>query len=121
MTFVAASETVRQRVTELGLDDMITVHGVVSREEMRTHFYPQSDIFLLPSHGEGFPNSLLEAMAAGLPVVTCPVGAIPEVVQPGVHGFLNPPGDADALARDVLTLANDPALRARRRAGRRRG
>ena len=54
---------------------------------------------------------MLEAMASGLPVVGSPAGAIPEVIQQGVHGFLNPADDSNGLARDVSKLVDDPVLR----------
>jgi glycosyltransferase involved in cell wall biosynthesis len=109
-TFVAAGAPVRERVAELGLQDVVTCHGVVSRDEM-VAFYRRADVFLIPSYGEGFPNSMLEAMSHALPVVGAPAGAIPEVIEQGVGGFLNPADDAIGLARDVRTLADDPALR----------
>lgn len=111
LVFLAASDALRERVSALGLDDMIEVHGVVSRDALRERFYPEADILLLPSHSEGFPNTLLEGMAAGLPVITCPVGVIPEVVEEGREAFMVPAGDSEALCERGLSLARDPALR----------
>ena len=68
------------------------------------------DIFVLPSHSEGISRSLLEAMAAGLPVVVSDVGGSPEVVRSGVNGLLIPARDPSALARALLRLLSDPAL-----------
>ena len=70
-----------------------------------------ADVLLLSSISEGIPLTLIEAMAAGLPVVSTDVGGVAEVVDDGVTGLLAPAGDADALARQVLRLANSPALR----------
>jgi glycosyltransferase involved in cell wall biosynthesis len=70
----------------------------------------RSDIFLLPSHGEGFPNSLVEAMALGLPSVVTPVAAVPEIVADG-GAIVVDVGDSEALAAAVEKLAADPALR----------
>ena len=111
LVFVAASQELMERVKKMGLDDVIELHQSVSRDVMRDRFYRESEIFLIPSHSEGFPNSMLEAMAAGLPVVGSPAGAIPEVITEGVNGFLNPAGDAEGLERDILKLAADPGLR----------
>lgn len=109
--FVATPESTKQEIQTLGLSDMIEVYDSVSRDEMKNHFYPGADIFLIPSHSEGFPNSMLEAMAAGLPIVGSPAGAIPEVIKPGVHGFLNPAEDVEGLTKDVLKLVQNPQLR----------
>jgi glycosyltransferase involved in cell wall biosynthesis len=68
----------------------------------------ESDLFVLPSRSEAFPNALIEAMASASPVVASAVGGIPEVVRPGVNGLLIPPDDAGALADAVLALMDDP-------------
>ena len=71
------------------------------------------DFSLLASSQEGFPNALLEAMAAGVPVIGPRVGGVPELVRDGVDGLLFKPGSAADLARCILTLADDAALRER--------
>lgn len=72
-----------------------------------------SDMAVLPSHGEGLPRFLLEAAAAGLPLVAADVPGCREIVRHGVNGFLVPVRDARALADAILALAGDPGLRAR--------
>jgi glycosyltransferase involved in cell wall biosynthesis len=72
-----------------------------------------SDIFVLPSHQEGLPVALMEAMSAGLPVVATLVGGVPDVVTDGVEGLLVPPGRPDLLAEALSRVARDAALRAR--------
>lgn len=68
-----------------------------------------SDVFVLPSLMEAFPNALMEAMAAGLPVVATEVGGIPELIEHDRNGLLVPPGRPDALAGALLALIDDPA------------
>ncbi len=72
--------------------------------------YREADIFCLPSHREGLPNVLLEAMAAGVPCVATPVGGIPDVLDGA--GLLVPVGDVAALIRALDTLAGDAQARA---------
>lgn len=91
------------RVTFLvGLDDQ-----AVKRE------YAASDVFCLPSVQEGFGIVFLEAMAAGLPVVSTTAAAIPETVGHGETGVLIPPGDIPGIAGALLVLLTDPERRTR--------
>lgn len=73
----------------------------------------ETDMLVLPSFAEGVPVVLMEAMAAGLPVVTTRVGGVSELVEHEVSGLLCPPGDAETLARQIGRLLSDPALCAR--------
>jgi sugar transferase (PEP-CTERM/EpsH1 system associated) len=68
------------------------------------------DVFVLPSLGEGMSNTLLEAMAAGLPVLATNVGGNPEIIEDNVNGSLFTPGDAQWLADRLNLMARDPAL-----------
>jgi glycosyltransferase involved in cell wall biosynthesis len=72
-----------------------------------------ADLFVFASSCENMPNVLLEAMAAGLPVVTTAVGTISEVVIDGEHGLVVPPRAREALAAALIRLLEDDALRAR--------
>ncbi len=69
------------------------------------------DIFVLPSLGEGFSNTLLEAMATGLPVVATHVGGNPELVRAGVTGTLVPSANVETMAQALLNYARNPAQR----------
>jgi glycosyltransferase involved in cell wall biosynthesis len=70
--------------------------------------YTGADIFCLPSHSEGLPISVLEAMSARLPVVATCISGIPEEVVDGETGLLFTPGDRDALVEHLLSLLGDP-------------
>jgi glycosyltransferase involved in cell wall biosynthesis len=103
------------------LVDLVRKHGAEHRvrlvgwrtgEDLAAH-YGGADVFVLPSHAEGFPNVLLEAMAAGLPVISTAVGGIPDVIKHGTNGLLVPVGDVGALATAIATLQSDPVARER--------
>lgn len=76
-------------------------------------FYSAFDVLVLPSGNEGTPVSVIEALAAGTPVVATRVGGVPDVVREGEDGFLVEPGDTVALANRLHELATDDALRER--------
>jgi glycosyltransferase involved in cell wall biosynthesis len=73
-------------------------------------FYAAADLFALPSHSEGSPYALLEAMAAGVPAAATAVGGVPEIVADGESALLVAPRDEEALARALARLLSDPAL-----------
>jgi glycosyltransferase involved in cell wall biosynthesis len=82
-------------------------------EDIRA-LWAAAHVAVQPSRGgEGVPKSLLEAAACGRPIVATDVPGCREIARPGVNGLLVPPGNADALADALATLAADPALRAR--------
>ncbi|WP_429931111.1 glycosyltransferase family 4 protein [Agrobacterium vitis] len=70
-----------------------------------------ASVYVWPGHGEAYGLAYLEAQAAGLPVVAEAVAGVPEVVVPGVTGFLTPPGDAPAYAKAIATLLTDASKR----------
>lgn len=102
----------RRLTEELGLQEIIDFRGWVLGEQKRA-VLAESDVLVLPSHLEGLPNALLEAMATGLPVIATRVGAIPDVVEDGKCGLLIEPGDVEALGRSMSRLAGDPGERER--------
>lgn len=85
-----------------------------------TPLYAAADVFCLPTYGEGMSNALLEAMAAGMPVITTPVGGHPEVVTPDVEGFLVPPRSVEPLSECLTLLRDDAGIRVRMGAAARR-
>ncbi len=97
----AAAAGVADRIRFLGfVDDAPALLGAL-------------DIFLLPSHWEGLPVSIIEAMHAGLPVVASGVGGIPELITDGETGLLIEPRSPDRISGAILRLAGDPDLSAR--------
>ncbi|MGA2819258.1 MAG: glycosyltransferase family 4 protein [Anaerolineales bacterium] len=91
-----------------GLDLTARVYFLGWREEM-SPIYGDLDIFALTSNNEGTPLSLLEAMAAALPVVATSVGGVPDVVTDQVNGLLVRPGDGEAMAESWRRILKDPA------------
>jgi len=104
-----------QKINELSLGNQVTLTGFLSQDDLRK-IYNQSHIFIHPSelaadsNQEGVPNSMLEAMASGLPVVATRHGGIPEAVREGVDGILVPERDETALYAALLQLARQPDL-----------
>jgi glycosyltransferase involved in cell wall biosynthesis len=103
---------------ELNIQRRVSFTGFISQEQLREIYY-RSHIFLHPSqtghdgNQEGIPNSMLEAMASGLPVFATEHGGIPEAIENGVSGVLVPERDDSALARALLKAATDPVLLSR--------
>jgi hypothetical protein len=81
--------------------------GTVSSEQV-AGYMSAVDVLVHPSHAEGLPNVVLEAMASGLPVVASKVGGIPEVVQHGATGLLVTPGDPAALLSALIRICESP-------------
>lgn len=90
----------------------LRVVGEVPREQVREHM-SNADVFVLPSHSEGFPYVILEAMSMGLAVVSTSVGAVPQMLggSDAPAGLLVPPRDAPALARALERVITDTELR----------
>lgn len=97
---------------EEGIAGMVEHLGPVSMSK-RIKCFEDAGIFVLPTYAEAMPISVIEAMAAGLGVITTPVGGIPELVSDGEDGLLFQPGDVSVLAERIITLASDPEARER--------
>jgi colanic acid/amylovoran biosynthesis glycosyltransferase len=106
-------EELKALAESLGVADRVFFTGFVSQAKLRA-LYAEAHLFLHPSETsadgdrEGVPNSMLEAMAAGVPPLATHHGGIPEAVEHGVSGLLVAEGDADALAAEMLALAEHP-------------
>jgi colanic acid/amylovoran biosynthesis glycosyltransferase len=105
---------IEDRIRELGLESRVQLVGTLGEAEV-FELLSRADAFVLPSYGAGeaWPVSVMEGMAAGLPVISSVIGATPEMITPGVDGLLVPQRDEDALTAAVTSLANDPELRRR--------
>ena len=103
----------RQLADELGVADRVEFPGFLQQDDLRRQLY-ESHLFVHPSelgrdgNQEGVPNSLLEAMATGLPVFATTHGGIPEAVEHGVSGWLVTESDHAALGRALVELASAP-------------
>jgi glycosyltransferase involved in cell wall biosynthesis len=107
----------RQRALEQ-LDDLerrglVSRTHWVARERLLTEFFPKADVFVMPSHAEGFGFTNAEALSFSLPVITSTAGPTAEIVDDGRTGVLVPPGDAAALREAMARLAQDPEATAR--------
>jgi colanic acid/amylovoran biosynthesis glycosyltransferase len=100
---------------ELNIERRVSFTGFISQQELREIYY-RSHIFLHPSqtghdgNQEGVPNSMLEAMASGLPVFATDHGGIPEAIENGVSGVLVQERDHQALAQALLDAAREPGF-----------
>ena len=101
-----------RHIRERGVADRVQVLGPVANREI-VEMLSESDVFLFPSKFEGFPNSIAEAMAVGLPVVASSVGAIPEMIDVPDGGFLADSDDVMGYVEALTRLRDDPALRQR--------
>jgi len=98
-------DALRDRAAGQGLGDHVTFAGL--RHDV-SELLAGVTVSVMPSLNEALPNAMLEAMAAGVPVVATRVGGTPEAIDGGVTGLLVPPGDAYALAESISRLLEDP-------------
>ncbi|ELR96297.1 glycosyltransferase family 4 protein [Gloeocapsa sp. PCC 73106] len=97
-------------VTELDIVNNVQFLGYQSQAEVRKRLQA-TDIYVLPSFAEGISVSLMEAMAAGVPVVTTQIAGVNELVDNGISGYIVPAGDAISLTDKLKRLITDPELR----------
>jgi glycosyltransferase involved in cell wall biosynthesis len=86
--------------------------GQVQSERLLSMVYSAADVVVVPSLQDNLPNTVLESLACGTPVIGCDVGGIPDAVREGVTGMLTPAGDAAALGRALLVMLENPGTRA---------
>ena len=95
---------------KLGVEQQICFAGWIAGKQ-KDEIFRESAIFCLPSYKEGFPVSVLDAWAYGLPVITTPVGGLPDIVTDGENALIFNPGDIDTLAEKLEMLISDNLLR----------
>lgn len=100
-------EALIQKTRLAGLQDKVSFAGHTRNP---LPYYSMAGVFVLPSHSEGSPNVLLEAMAAQTPIVACAVGGVPEMLRDEETALLPPPRDPAALRRAILRVLNDADL-----------
>ncbi len=103
-------EKAGELIKQLNIEGYVELPGWIDLEQ-RNQLLGDADVFILPSYNEGLPMAMLEAMAWGLPVISTPVGGIPEVIVSGENGYLADPGDIKALSAAMQSLVEDDALR----------
>ena len=105
-------DTYRQLAQQLGIAERVTFLGWVDLDQVSRQMRT-ADIFVLPSYQEGLPMAIIEAMANALPVVSTPVGSIPDMIRDGETGLLVPAGDPAALSGALFGLLQSPKARAK--------
>jgi len=105
-------ENLEKLVKKLNLKNNVNFVGKVPNEKVPEYLIA-SDIFVLSSLSEGFPNTVLEAMVSGLPIVATKVGGLAEIIKDGKNGFLVEPRNSQELAKKILLLLRDDNLRKR--------
>ena len=112
-------EEFRRLAEDLGIGERIDFPGWLDGPRIRA-LCADADVLVLPSHAEGLAMAVLEGLSHGLAVITTPVGAHAEVIEPEVSGILIPPRDAEALADALARVIDDEGLRRRLGEGARR-
>lgn len=104
------SQKLKTYVKDNGLNEYVEMPGGIYGED-KEKLFASSDIFVFPTHWETFGLVIIEAMRAGLPVISSSEGAIPEIIQDGLTGFIINPNCPEEIADRILVLADNPNLR----------
>ncbi|MBF0342450.1 MAG: glycosyltransferase family 4 protein [Magnetococcales bacterium] len=101
--------SLKAQCARLGLENQVRFLGSMEQQELTGH-YQAADLFVLPSFGDSCSNTILEAMACGLPIVAARSGGTTELVEEGIHGFLANPQDTPSLMTTLMRFVADPTL-----------
>lgn len=102
-------EKLQACINEYGLQGMVKFEGFVSGEK-KIECLNWADVYILPSFNEGLPIGILEAMSYRHPIISTPVGGIPEVVKDGVNGIMVTPGNVQEIAKAISAFVGDKKL-----------
>ena len=102
----------KELVTELAMDEYTDFSGPVPYDDA-ARVYGRGDLFISPTYAEGFSNTILEAMASGLPIVSTRSVGVVDCLKNGVNAALIEPGDVDGLAQAICKMIHDDAYRVR--------
>lgn len=105
-------ENAKRLAKDLHIEEQVIFKGWVNREEIQVLF-EKASILCLPSYTEGFPMAVLDAWSYGVPVITTPVGGLPDVLISGINALVFEPGDLNKLAKLLEELIIDDSLRKR--------
>lgn len=100
---------IKTYIKDNGLQDFVSYEGWIAGEK-KIECLNWEDVYILPSYNEGLPIAILEAMAYHHPVISTPVGGIPEVLQEGYNGSLVKPGDTEEIAKAIISYINHPDI-----------
>ena len=104
------TEEIKVMSKSLGLESRIDWTGWVARDRL-PDFYGDADIFVFPSTDEGMPNTVLEAMASGLPVIATQIPGVEDLIEDGRNGILVPPADTASLQHALVSVLDDEVKR----------
>jgi glycosyltransferase involved in cell wall biosynthesis len=99
-------DKLKRAIADGKIGDLVEYIGWVQDDEKDAYF-DKSDYFILPTYHEAMPMTILEALSCGKPVISTPVGSIPEVIEDGRNGYLFPPGDKIQLKKIIVDVIND--------------
>lgn len=103
-------EDIAEIVEDWGVESHVEIPGFVSGKK-KVEVFKNADLFVLPSYKEGLPVAVLEALSSGLPIITTPVGGIPDVIKEYQNGLFVDPGDHKALAEKITFLLKNEDVR----------
>lgn len=106
-----AEEALKEQAEKLGIKNQVNFLGRIPHEKV-SHIYASADVFVLPSLNEGMSNTILEAIASGLPIIATDTGGTRELVEDGKNGFVIPLRSSEVIAEKLERLLEDSVLKA---------